>query len=199
MRSHHKDDDSIATERMIAENRDFFRQRSFHLMTWGLLLSALFGVQSAIAFGYLRPAPGLGGWIWIVTVVVAVLGSFLFERYHALSPANILSRLLLHLWTGLGVTLVIIGFLGGATAVMPIPAHCGSLAAIVGAGFFTSALLVASRGVLLLAMVWWCASAVMFFLAGPAALFLMLCVAFGGLFLPGLALYSSAFFRPSEG
>ncbi|RMF09234.1 MAG: hypothetical protein D6763_08190 [Alphaproteobacteria bacterium] len=197
MRSHHKDEDAQATDRMIAENRDFFRQRSFHLLIWGLLLSAVFGVHSAIAFGYLAPAPGLGGWTWVATVVVAVVASFLFERYHAISPANILSRLLLHLWAGFAVTLVIIGFLGGATALMPGSAHCGSLAAIVGGGFFVSALLVVSRGLLALAMLWWCAAAVMFFLAVQAALFLMVCLTFGGLFLPGLALYASYRVRPS--
>lgn len=197
MRSQHKDEDTLATERMIAENRDFFRQRSFHLLVWGILLSALFGVQNAVAFGYLAPAPGLTGWLWVVTVVVAVLSSFLFERYHAISPVNILSQLLLHLWIGLAVAIVIIGFLGGATALMPSAPHCGTLAAIIGTGYFVSALLVASRGVLLLAMLWWCGAAVMFFLGQQAALFLMLCLAFGGLFLPSLALYSSARLRPS--
>ncbi len=185
MRSHHKDEDSMATDRMISENRDFFRQRSFHLLIWGALLSALYGVQSAVTLGYLPPVSGLDGWIWTITVVVAVLVSFLFERYHAISPTNILSRLLIQLWIGLGVALVIVGFLGGATALAPHPAHSGALAAIVGVGFFVSALLVASLGILLLALLWWAASAVMFFLVEPAAIFLMFCLVFGGLFSAG--------------
>lgn len=199
MRSSNKDQDAAAAARMISENRDFFRQRGFHLMIWGMLLSGLFSVHAAVAFGYLSPAPGLAGWLWVATVIVAVLVSFLFERYHATNPVNILSRTLVHLWSGLGVALVLIGFLGGATMVMPTQPHSGALAAVIGAGFFISAMLVESRGVLWLGLLWWCAGAALFFLSAPAAVFLMACLSFGGLFLPGLALYWTARVNPVSG
>lgn len=197
--SHHRDEDILATERMVAENRDFFRERSFHLCVWGLLLSGLYGVEGAISMGLLAPVAGIDGWLWVATILAAVLLSFVFERYRALSPANILSRLLRNIWGAVGVALIIVGFLGGATALMPAPAHCGSLAALVGVGFFASAALVASRALLVLAVLWWLGAAALFFLTGFAALFLMLCLLVGGLFLPALALYWTHHTRPSEG
>lgn len=197
--SYHRDEDILATERMVAENRNFFRERSFHLCVWGLLLAGLFGVEGAMAMGFLAPATGFDGWLWVATILAAVLLSFVFERYRAMSPANILSRLLRNLWGAVGVAMIIVGFLGGATALMPPPAHCGSLAALVGVGYFASAALVASRALLFLGMLWWAGAAALFFLTGFAALFLMMCLLVGGLFLPALALYWTHHTRPVEG
>jgi len=198
VQSQDMDADIKATERMVAQNRDFFRERSFHLWFWGLLLAGLYGVQVAIEYGRLAAVDGLEGWLWFVTVLAGVLLSYLFERYRVLPPANILSRLLRAVWIGVGVSIAIVGFMGGSTTLILPGAHCGALSTLIGLGFFLSAPLVASRGLRVLAFLWWACAIALFFLNGHQALFLMFSLVLAGLLLPGFALYWSHRLRPSE-
>lgn len=198
VQSRYMDADIAAADRMVAQNRDFFRERSFHLWTWGLLLAGLFGVMTIVRYGFIKPVDGLEGWLWLVTVLAGVVLSFLFERYRVLPPANILSRILRNLWVGVGVSIILVGFLGGSTLLVPSGAHCGALSTLVGLGFFLSASLTASRGLRILALLWWLGAAVQFFLNEHQALFLMFSLVLAGLLFPGLALYWTHRVRPTE-
>lgn len=190
MRSHHRDEDRAAVLRMAFEARDFVLERAFHLMLWGGLFMLLHGLESAAGYGLLSVAAVMREGIYVALMVGVSLGSYLFERYHAVNPVNILSRTLLVLWGAVGFALLVIDFLGGVTRLADPGPRGGSMAVVIALGFAVSSSLIVRRGPRLLAAFWGVLAVVFFFLDPLSADFLLTSAFCGGLFLPGLCLYA---------
>jgi hypothetical protein len=188
MRSASRDEDAAAARRMRDEAGDMAVERCIHLAIWGLALSILFGVDAAQEWGFFQLSRTVDEGLWIGVLVVAVVASFIYERYHAVSPANMLSNVLRLVWAAVGVGIVMIGFLGGVTALMPPGPHAGALSVLLFIGFMTARAIIGGRTALMLAGLWAAVAFVCFFLTA-GAYFLAASAFFGLLFLPGLQGY----------
>lgn len=188
MRSAYRDEDAAAARRMRDEAGDMAVERCIHLMIWGLGLSILFGVDAAREWGFFTLSRGVDEALWVAVPVVAVVASFIYERYHAVSPANMLSNVLRMVWAAVGVGIVLIGFLGGVTGLMPPGPHAGALSVLLFIGFTTAYAIVGGRTAAVLAGLWAVVACVFFFLPAGAH-FLAASAFFGLLFLPGLQGY----------
>jgi hypothetical protein len=188
LRSAHRDEDAAAARRMRDEAADMALERAIHPMIWGLVLTILFGLDAARELGFIVLDAAVDEFLWVSLLVVAVVASFMFERYHAVSPVNALANILRTVWAAVGGGIVVIGFLGGATALVPAGPHAGALAVLLGIGFVAARVIISGRASLALAALWWLV-AVLFFFLGSGASFLAASAFFGLLFLPGLQGY----------
>ncbi len=198
MRSAYRDEDRAATRRMIDDVRDLIPERGFHLALWGALLSTLFGLLAAEKFEFLFIGQIMREGLFVALMIGAVLGSFLFERYHADRPANAIALLLLKIWACVAIGLLVTGFLGGVTVLAKPGPHVGSMAAVIAIGFTLSSDIVGGRIIRILAVMWWAFAVLFFFLNDTAALFLAASVFFGALFLPGCSLFVSHYMQSRQ-
>jgi hypothetical protein len=80
------------------------------------------------------------------------------------------ARILGGVWTGTGVTMMLLGFAAPAGGGVARVAITGVLAAVMGGGFFATGLLVGSRWMQAAAVVWWAGSLSMLLRPGPHGL-----------------------------
>ena len=157
---------------VVEDNRKALRVDAWPLLVWGLL--SVFGVVLA----YLAPVVD-SIWLWLVIVGLAwiLTGTRVLTsgRRH---PANLSERALSMLWFGLLTAMTVIGFVGTFTQSLPPAAITPSVAALFGAGYLASAVLLDWRVLKWFALAWWAGSITLFLLLAPVRL-----AVFGGLLL----------------
>lgn len=170
---------------MMDEGRRVVASGGHHYVAWGFLITvALVLTWGMATMGWdLSPA-----WIW----GGAVGGGWAFSiwavyRWDRRAPvSNLAGRVLAGIWIGAGITMTLVGFLGGAEGVMGGSALLATESAVIGMAYLATAAIQWSRWMALLALGWWGGSAYMYLDPGAHVLLVMagLMVAFH--LLPGL-------------
>lgn len=169
--------------RMMEEGRRVVAGGGHHYVAWGLLItSALLLTWGVATRGWVLST----GWIWGIAVgvgwVFSIWAGYRWDRKARVS--NLAGRVLAGIWIGTGITMTLVGFLGGE--VMGGSALLATESAIIGTAYLATATVQGSRGMGALAAGWWAGSVYMYLDPGAHVLLVMagLMVAFH--LLPGL-------------
>ena len=162
-------EDLAAIRRLMEDGQRVVNSAGPHFVAWGLLTSA------ALAATYLLAERGetrLITWTWAVAVGLGWLASlaltFAEGRRERVRCAT--GRILGGMWTGTGVSLMLLGFAAPAGGGLSTDAITGVLAAVMGGGFLATGLLVGSRWMQAAALGWWAGALYMLLAPGRSGL-----------------------------
>jgi hypothetical protein len=162
-------EDLAVIRRLMEDGHRVVNTAGPHFVAWGLLTSA------ALAATYVLGGRGetrLVTWTWIIAVGLGWLASLALTvaegRRERVRSAT--GRILGGVWTGTGVTLMLLGFAGPAGGGVRPDAITAVLAAVLGSGFFATGLLLGSRWMQAAAGVWWAGALLMLLWPGPHGL-----------------------------
>ena len=178
-------EDLAAIRRLMEDGRRVVNTAGPHFVAWGVLTSA------ALAATYVLGGRGethLITWAWGVAVGLGWLASAALtvaqgRRERVRSGTG---RILGGVWTGTGVTMMLLGFAAPAGGVVDPAALTGVLAAVLGGGFFATGLLVGSRWMQAAAVAWWAGALLMLLWPGRHGLLLTAALVLGLQTLPGI-------------
>lgn len=164
-------EDLAAIRRLMEDGRRVVNTAGPHFVAWGLLTSA------ALAATYVLGGRGetrlLTG-VWGVAVALGWLASAALTaaagRRERVRSAT--GRILGGVWTGTGVTMMLLGFAAPAGGAVDTAALTGVLAAVLGSGFFATGMLVGSRWMQAAAGAWWAGALLMLLWPGRHGLLL---------------------------
>jgi hypothetical protein len=178
-------EDLAVIRRLMEDGRRVVNTAGPHFVAWGVLTSA------ALAATYVlggRGETGLITWAWGVAVALGWLASAALTvaqgRRERVRPGT--GRILGGVWTGTGVTMMLLGFAAPAGGVVDPAALTGVLAAVLGGGFFATGLLVGSRWMQAAAVAWWAGALLMLLWPGRHGLLLTAALVLGLQTLPGI-------------
>ncbi len=111
-------------------------------------------------------------WLWAIVIGVAWCATALLwrRRRRRLGAQTLADRQLGGLWTGCWSTMCVVGFGGALTGQLTGAAITGTLAAMLGAGFFATSVLVDSPPIRWLALGWWVTSVAVYLLPNAAGM-----------------------------
>ncbi|HEX2079091.1 MAG TPA: hypothetical protein VHG08_15310 [Longimicrobium sp.] len=159
-------EDLAVIRRLMEDGHRVVNTAGPHFVAWGVLTSAaLIATYVLGGRGETRPIT----WAWIAAVGLGWLASLALTlaegRRERVRSAT--GRILGGLWTGTGVTLMLLGFAGPAGGGVRPDAITAVLAAVLGSGFFATGLLLGSRWMQAAACGWW--GGALFMLLRPGA------------------------------
>lgn len=164
-------EDLAAIRRLMEDGQRVVNTAGPHFVAWGLLTSAALAATYVLAgrgetrliTGAWAVAVGLG---WLASLALTVAEG---RRERVRSATG---RILGGVWTGTGVTMMLLGFAAPAGGGVATAAITGVLAAVLGGGFFATGLLVGRRWMQAAAIVWWAGAVLMLLWPGPYGLLL---------------------------
>jgi hypothetical protein len=178
-------EDLAAIRRLMEDGRRVVNTAGPHFVAWGVLTSA------ALAATYVLGGRGetrMITWAWGVAVGLGWLASAALTvaqgRREGVRSGT--GRILGGVWTGTGVTMMLLGFAAPAGGVVDPAALTGVLAAVLGGGFFATGLLVGSRWMQAAAVAWWAGALLMLLWPGRHGLLLTAALVLGLQTLPGI-------------
>lgn len=173
---------------IIEKSKRKIEDNGFGAVVWAFLIavglvSTYIGVETRYYFPYM--------WNWIVIIGTGWLFSFFYYWRESKKSrgSSILDKIMGALWTGFGVSLTIIGFVGPYTGAYNGLLTCPIGAALLGSAFYTTGVITETSWFKWLSIGWWLGAIYMFvflnlevllILAGMMVLFQM---------VPGIIIY----------
>lgn len=147
--------------RIIEDGRRAVVLDATPFITWGVLVIAGTVAEYSLGFAGMREQ---SVWIWMLLVAAGwayamVAWSRKRRREGALTLAG---RALGALWTGCWMAMTLVGFAGFFSGHLAGRGIAGSLAVIMGTGFFVTSALVSHRGIKLLGIAWWTVGVILY-------------------------------------
>jgi hypothetical protein len=178
-------EDLAAIRRLMEDGQRVVNTAGPHFVAWGLLTSAALAATYVLAG---RGETRLITWVWAAAVGLGWLASLALTisegRRERVRSAT--GRILGGVWTGTGVTMMLLGFAAPAGGGVDTAAITGVLAAVLGGGFFATGLLVGSRWMQAAAVVWWAGALLMLLWPGAHGLLVTAALVLILQTLPGL-------------
>jgi hypothetical protein len=162
-------EDLAAIRRLMEDGQRVVNTAGPHFVAWGLLTSGALAATYVLAG---RGETRLITWAWMVAVGLGWLSSLALTMAEG-RRARVRSatgRILGGVWTGTGVTMMLLGFAAPAGGGVDTAVITGVLAAVMGSGFFATGLLVGSRWMQGAAVAWWSGALLMLLRPGPHGL-----------------------------
>lgn len=160
-------EDLAIIRRMMEDGQRVVNSAGPHFVAWGLLTSAALAATWLLAE---RGDTRLITWTWAVAVGLGWVASLALTMAHGRRVRTATGRILGGTWTGVGVTMMLLGFAAPAGGGLATVAITGVLAAVMGGGFFATGLLVGSRWMQAAALGWWAGALFMLLLPGRSGL-----------------------------
>jgi hypothetical protein len=180
-------EDLAAIRRLMEDGQRVVNSAGPHFVAWGLLTSAALAATYVLAG---RGETRLITWAWAVAVGLGWLGSLALTvaegRRVRVRVRSATGRILGGVWTGTGVTMMLLGFAAPAGGGVDTAVITGVLAAVMGSGFFATGLLVGSRWMQGAAAAWWAGALGMLLRPGPHGLLVTAALVLVLQTLPGL-------------
>lgn len=170
--------------RMMEEGRQVVAGGGHHYVAWGLLITTAL----VLTWGVATRGWGLDtGWIWGGAVgagwIFSMWAGYRWDRRAPVS--NLAGRVLAGIWIGAGISLTLLGFLGGSGA-MAGSVLLATQSAIIGSAYLATAAVQWSRWMGALAAGWWAGSVYMFLDPGSHTLLVMAGLMVAFFLIPGL-------------
>ncbi|HYR09689.1 MAG TPA: hypothetical protein VEQ60_18080 [Longimicrobium sp.] len=178
-------EDLAAIRRLMEDGQRVVNSAGPHFVAWGLLTSAALSATYVLAG---RGETRLITWAWAVAVGLGWLSSLALtvaegRRARVRSATG---RILGGVWTGTGITMMLLGFAAPAGGGVDTAVITGVLAAVMGSGFFSTGLLVGSRWMQGAAVAWWAGALLMLLRPGAYGLLVTAALVLALQTLPGL-------------
>jgi hypothetical protein len=162
-------EDLAIIRRLMEDGNRVVNTAGPHFVAWGVLTSAALVATYVLGIrGDVRPIT----WVWIIAIGLGWISSLAmmmaYGRRERVRSAT--ARILGGTWTGVGVTLMLLGFAGPAGGGVRPEAITAVLAPVLGSGFFGTGLLLGSRWMQGAAGVWWAGALFMLLWPGPHGL-----------------------------
>lgn len=116
-------------------------------------------------------------WVWPLALLVGWLGSVILARIAPPRAWNQATRAVEGVWVGAGATLTLLGLAGLAGGAMPPDALPGTVAAVLGGGYWATARVAGIGWMHGLAAVWWAGATLMLLLPSEHGLLLLAAMA----------------------
>jgi len=155
--------------RVMEESRRFAVDNGKYYLAWGIIITIAIFAQYAVI---LIDNESVSSWIWIVTVAFGWLISIVMGMREPSKPGvwTVGARLISLIWVSAGVSMTILGFVGGMTGAVHSWAICPVIATVMGGAYTTSSLVYRMKWLTMVGIAWWVGAIVMFAVEGLATL-----------------------------
>jgi hypothetical protein len=173
--------------KVIRDSRRSVVDNGLSFIVWGILVTI--GVGS-IYIERLNESWSWSGWVWLATIVGGIIFSILYGRKRSQSPVQTFaSSLLGRLWSALGISMGLVGFVGSISRMIDPMAIAPLMACFLAVSYYVSGIVYDLKWFRNLAFGWWIGAIVMFLWHSPhtLGLYCLLMIAFQ--IIPGIILY----------
>lgn len=169
---------------MMEEGRRVVAGGGHHYVAWGLLITSALLLTWGVAT---REWSLSTGWIWGGAVgagwIFSIWAGYRWDRRAQVS--NLAGRVLAGIWVGTGITMTLVGFMGGS-GTMDGSILLATHSAIIGSAYLSTAAVQGSRRMGALATGWWVGAGYMFLDPGAHTLLVMAGLMVAFFLIPGL-------------
>jgi hypothetical protein len=173
--------------KVIRDSRRSVIDNGLSFIVWGVLVTIGVG---AIYIERLNESWSWSGWVWLVTIVSGIIFSIFYGRRRTQSPVQTFAgNLLGRLWSALGISMGLVGFVGSISGMITPMAISPLMACFLAVPYYVSGIVYDLKWFRNLAFGWWVGAIVMFMWDSPHTLglycLLMICLQI----IPGILLY----------
>jgi hypothetical protein len=174
-------------KKIILDSRRSVVDNGLSYIVWGILVTI--GVGS-IYIERLNDSWSWSGWVWLVTVVIGVSFSIMYRRKKSQSPVQTFAgNLLGRMWTALGTSMALVGFVGTNSGMINPMAISPLMACFLAIATYISGIVYDLNWFKNLAYGWWVGAIVMFLWDSPHSLGIYCLLMIALQIIPGILLY----------
>lgn len=174
-------------KRVIQDSRRSVVDNGLSFIVWGVLVTIGVG---AIYIERLYNGWSWSGWVWLVAIVSGIIFSILYGRKRSQSPVQTFAGTLLgRLWTALGISMALVGFVGSLSHSIHPMAISPLMACFLAVSYYVSGIIYDLKWFRNLAFGWWIGAIVMFLWDSPHTLGLYCVLMIALQIVPGILLY----------
>lgn len=172
--------------KVIQDSRRSVVDNGLSFIVWGILVTIGVG---AIYIEILNNSFGWSGWVWLVCIVSGIIFSIVYGRKRTQDPVQTFAnRLLGRLWTSLGISMALVGFVGSLSHMIHPISISPLMACFLAVSYYVSGIVYDLNWFKNLAFGWWIGAIVMFLWDSPHTLGLYCLLMIALQIIPGILL-----------
>lgn len=174
-------------KKVIEDSRRSVVDNGLSFIVWGILVTI--GVGS-IYIERLNNSWSWSGWVWLLSIVSGIIFSILYGRRRSQSPVQTFASTLLgRLWSALGISMALVGFVGSISRMINPMAISPLMACFLAVSYYVSGVIYDLKWFRNLAFGWWIGAIVMFLWDSPHTLGLYCVLMVTLQIIPGILLH----------